>query len=510
MFKKKIKLSPIMSFIILVFTTILISGILHLFNTQAEYSSVSKVSSELVNNVVEVKNLLSARGIKHIVTTAVSGFVNFAPLSTLIIVLIGIGVLEKTGFMKTFFTLLTRNSKKNTITFLLILISLMFSILGDIGFVIMLPLGALLFKYGHRNPLGGIIASFASLSFGYGINVFLSANDSSLMSLTLNAAKVLDVNYNIRVFFSLYIMILALIVTAIVFTNVTEKRVMPKLPRIELNEGETVITNKELRGLIVGLFVGFIYILLITYMIIPGLPFSGTLLDSSGVKYIDMLFGPNSLFNKGFIFIVTMLFVIIGLGYGVMTKTIKNNNDVAVSLGTSLDGIGNILVLLFFASLFINVFDESNIGLVITGWFAKIISGFSFTGIWLVVITFILVAIANVFCPSSLVKWNVLSGSIVPVFMNASISPEFTQVLYTAADSITNGLTPLFIYYVIYIAFLEKYNTSDDTISLFGSFKYLRPYAAYITLIWFAILVGFYLMGVPIGIGAFPGVTYGA
>lgn len=510
MFKKKIKLSPIMSFIILVFTTILISGILHLFNTQAEYSSVSKVSSELVNNVVEVKNLLSARGIKHIVTTAVSGFVNFAPLSTLIIVLIGIGVLEKTGFMKTFFTLLTRNSKKNTITFLLILISLMFSILGDIGFVIMLPLGALLFKYGHRNPLGGIIASFASLSFGYGINVFLSANDSSLMSLTLNAAKVLDVNYNIGVFFSLYIMILALIVTAIVFTNVTEKRVMPKLPRIELNEGETVITNKELRGLIVGLFVGFIYILLITYMIIPGLPFSGTLLDSSGVKYIDMLFGPNSLFNKGFIFIVTMLFVIIGLGYGVMTKTIKNNNDVAVSLGTSLDGIGNILVLLFFASLFINVFDESNIGLVITGWFAKIISGFSFTGIWLVVITFILVAIANVFCPSSLVKWNILSGSIVPVFMNASISPEFTQVLYTAADSITNGLTPLFIYYVIYIAFLEKYNTSDDTISLFGSFKYLRPYAAYITLIWFAILVGFYLMGVPIGIGAFPGVTYGA
>lgn len=510
MFKKKLKLSPIMTFILLMFATIILSGVLHLFNFQSEYSSVNRVTYEFVNNVVEVKNLLSASGLKHIATTAVSGFVNFAPLSTLIIVLIGIGVLEKTGFLKTFFTILTRSSKKNTITFLLILISLMFSILGDIGFVVMLPLGALLFKYGRRNPLGGIIASFAALSFGYGINVFLSANDSSLLSITLNATKALDPNYKIGVFFYLFIMIVALIVTAIIFTSVTEKKVMPKLPRVEYTEEEVVITNKELRGLIIGLFFGFIYVLLIIYMIIPGLPFSGTLLDKSGTMYIDMLFGANSLFNKGFIFIVTLLFVIVGLGYGVMTKTIKNNNDVAVSLGASLDGIGNILVLIFFASLFINVFEESNIGAVICGAFAKLISGFSFTGLWLIIITFILIAIATIFYPSSIAKWEILSGSVVPVFMNASISPEFAQVLFTAADSVTKGLTPIFIFYVIYIAFLEKFNTSDDTITLFGSFKYLRSYALYITVIWFIIIVGWYLIGIPIGIGSFPGVIYGA
>ena len=137
MFKKKIKLSPIMTFILLVFATIILSGILHIFNAQAEYNGVNTITSELTNNVVEVNSLLSLRGIKHIVTTAVSGFVNFQPLATVIIVLIGIGVLEKTGFMKTFFTILTRNSKKNTITFLLVLVSLMFSILGDIGFVVM-------------------------------------------------------------------------------------------------------------------------------------------------------------------------------------------------------------------------------------------------------------------------------------------------------------------------------------------------------------------------------------
>ncbi len=510
MFKKKIKLSPIMTFIILIFGTIVLSGFLHLFNMQSEYTTVNKVTNELINNVVEVKNIFSGSGIKHIVTTAVSGFVNFAPLGALIIVLIGIGILEKTGFMEAFFTVLTRNSKRYTITFILILVSLMFSILGDIGFVIMLPIGALLFKYGRRNPLGGIIASFASLSFGYGINLFLSASDSNLLDVTLNAAKLLDVNYTIGVFFSLFIMIVALIAVSIIFTNITEKRIMAKLPRVESEDKEVVITNKELRGLVVGLGLGFIYLLIIIYMIIPGLPLSGTLLDASGTKYIDMLFGANSLFNKGFIFIVTMFFVIIGLGYGIMTKTIKNNNDIAESLGTSLDGIGNILVLIFFASLFINVFEESNIGLVIVSWFSNIIGSLNFTGIWLIIIVFILIGIANIFTPSSIVKWNMLSGSVIPLFMNASISPEFAQVLFVAGDSITNGITPLFAYFVIYIAFMEKYNTSDDTVTLFGSMKYMTPYAAYITIIWFVLIVGWYLIGIPLGIGSFPGVMYGA
>ena len=94
--------------------------------------------------------------------------------------------------------------------------------------------------------------------------------------------------------------------------------------------------------------------------------------------------------------------------------------------------------------------------------------------------------------------------------MNASISPEFAQVLYTAGDSITNGLTPIFTYFVIYIAFMEKYNKSDETVTLFGSMKYMTPYFIYITIIWFVLIVGWYLLGVPIGIGSFPGVIYGA
>ena len=108
MIKKKIKLTPIMTLIILIFITILASGILHFLNVQSEYSTVNLVTNELVNNVVEVRSLFSFSGLKHIVTTAVSDFVSFEPLAMLIIVLIGIGILEKTGFMKTFFSIITK------------------------------------------------------------------------------------------------------------------------------------------------------------------------------------------------------------------------------------------------------------------------------------------------------------------------------------------------------------------------------------------------------------------
>ena len=477
MFKKKVKLSPIMTFIIMTIIVIVLSGFLHLLNIQAEYSTVNTVSNEVVNNVVEVENLFSTSGIKHIVTSAVNGFVNFEPLATLIIILI--------------------------------FICLLFSILGNAGFVIMLPIAALLFKYGRRNPLGGIIASFASLSFGYGINVFLSSNDSSLLTLTINAAKTLDPKYKIGIFFALFIMIVLLIAISVVFTYITEKKVMPKLPRYESDEEVLVITNKELRGLIIGLGLGIIYTLLVIYMIIPGLPLSGAFLDHSGERYIDMIFGNNSLFAKGFIFIVTFAFFLIGIGYGFMTKTIKNNKDVTDSLGHSLDDIGSIIVLIFFASLFINVYEESHIGLVITGFISSLIGSLNFTGIGLILITLICIAIANIFCPSSIVKWSMLSSVIVPLFMNASISPEFSQLVYVAGDSITNGLTPLFMYFVIYIAFMEKYN-KGEMVTLFGSIKTLIPYSVYSLIIWAIVLVGFYLIGIPIGIGSYPGVVYGA
>lgn len=507
MIKAKKTITPILTFIILTFIVIIVSGILSFFNVQTEYSTVNTVTNELTNNVVQIENLFSETGFKYILSHAVSDFVSFAPLSMLLITLIGIGVLEKTGFLKTVFILLTKNAKKNTITFTLIFISLMFSLVGDLGFVVMLPIGALLFKYGRRNPLGGIIASFAASSFGYSINIIMNATDSTLLTMTINAAKILDPKYTISSLFSLFIMILALISFSLVFTYVTEKIVIPKLKRYELEEDDFRISNKELKGIILGLGAGILYMLIIIYMIIPGLPFSGGLLDNSAGLYIDKVFGANSLFNQGFVFIVALFFFILGIVYGMVTKSIKSSKDVSECLSYSLDGVGSTIVLIFFASLFISVLKQTNIGIVLTGLLSNLISNFNLTGISLILVLLLITLVSDLFCPSRVLKWSILSGITVTMFMNASLSPEFSQIVYVAGDSITNGLTPAMAYFVIYLAFMEKYNQNEE-ITIFNVIKYMIPYSIATFITWFTIILIFYITGLPLGINSMPGVKY--
>ncbi len=504
---KNKKFSPIFVFIILTFGTIILSFVLSLFNLQAEYSTVNSYTNTLQNNVIQVENLLSASGVKYILTSSVSNFVNFEPLSMLIIILIGIGVLEKSGFAKIFFTLITQNSRKYSITFGLVLLSIVSSFFGNIGFVLLLPIGAMMFKYGHRHPLGGIIASFAGICFGYGINVFLTSMDTSLMSLTLTAAKVIDGNYSINIYFQLFIMLAALILASILLTRVTEKTIMPKLGKYEFDEVETLdntkFTNRELRGLVVGIASALLYLLVVVYMIIPGLPFSGGLLDSNGVYYIDKLFGVNSLFSQGFVFIVTFLFIIVGLAYGFMAKTVKNNKEVSECLSYSLDGVGSILVLIFVSSLFISTFEKSNIGLVLIALLTQTVEIFSFSGISLVILLLIITFIGGLFYTGLQSKWQVMSGLVVPTLMNASISPEFAQMIFMAGSSLSMAFTPIMAYYVIYIAYMEKYDKGNQ-VTMYGSIKYMKSYGLMIAAMWLILIIGFYITGLPMGINTAP------
>ena len=493
------------------FATIMVSFILSLFNFQAEYSTVNSYTNSLQNNVIQVENLLSGSGIKYIISNTVSNFVNFAPLSTLIIILIGIGVLEKSGFAKTFFTLITQNFRKNSITFVLIFLSIFSSLFGEIGFVLLLPIGAMLFKYGHRHPFGGIIASFAGMCFGYGINIFMSSIDSNLLKVTMTAAKVVDSNYVSNQYFQLFIMIAAMVLGAIVMTRVTEKTIMPKLGKYEFDEVETLdkvkFTNRELRGLVVGIGSALLYVLFVVYMIVPGLPFSGSLLDPNGTYYIDKLFGVNSMFSQGFVFIVTFLFIVVGLAYGFMSKTIKSNQDVSECLSYSLDGVGSILVLIFVSSLFISTFQKSNLGLVIVALLANLVQMFSFSGIGLIVLLFVISIIAGLFYTGLVSKWEVISGQVVPALMNSSISPEFAQVVYVAGSSLSMAFTPLMMYYVIYIAYMEKYDKNNQ-VTLFGAFKYMKSYGLVMGVLWLVLLLGFYISGLPIGVGTSPSLTF--
>ena len=501
-FKEKMTLNPVMTFLILILITIVLSGFLNLIGLEATYNKIDITTGEYVATSESVESLLSLSGIKYIFTSTVSNFTAFTPLSTLIIVLIGIGIMEKSGFIKTTFTILTKYCKKYTITFWLILFSIIFSIMGDIGYVVMIPLAALMFTYGRRNPILGIVAVYAGLTCGSGINMFLTAMDSEMLNFTLANAKVIDPGYNLSTTCFFIIMTFAVIISAVLITFITEKFSAYKVERYEYKDEkkELRLGKREYRGLIFSISAGALYLLIFIYNIIPGLPFSGNLLDYSQNFYIDKLFSHNSFFSNGFVFIITMFFIILGLFYGIGAKTIKNNNDFCEDLTHSLDGTGRTLILILLGSILINVFKKSNIGTVIVASLSNIATEGSLNGIALVISLFFISALSTLFLTGPSAKWAILSTAFVPAFMNSSLSPEFAQVIARFGECMTIGLTPLLAYFTIYIAYIEKYNQNDKPISLFRTLRYQLVYSLIVGLVLLVILIGWYLIGIPIGI----------
>lgn len=501
--RERMTLHPLMTMLILIFVTILLSGFLSLLGVQVTYDKINADMLEYVPETVTINNLFSLGGLKYIFTSTLANFASFTPLSSLIIMLIGIGVMEKSGFLKTAFTLLSKKAKKTSVTFVIVLISILLSLIGDLSFIILIPISALLFQYGKRNPNIGIIASFAGLTCGQGLSLFLTSNDSTMLSTSLLGAHMLDKGYNMGTFSFVLIMVVAIVLLSILITRITENKVAKSLPRYEFPETEIeedlAIGRRELKGLIFGLGAGIIYLLVFIYNIIPGLPFSGKFLDNSQVFYIDKLFSYDSFFSNGFVFIVTMLFIILGFFYGIGAKTIKNNKDLCDDLGHSLDGTGNTMVLIFFASILINVFKYSNIGTVIVAGLTNLIGSVNFSAIPLILLLFIIAIISTIVMPSSIARWAITGGVAVPVLMNAGVNPEFTQVVYRFGECMAFGLTPLFAYFVIYLAYLEKYNQNKKPINLFRTIKYQLPYSLTTGGVLLLLIIVWYIIGLPVG-----------
>ncbi len=501
------ELHPLMAYVLLIVTVIVLSGLLRLMDAQGTYYRINRVTLDILPQTEVITSLFSLSGIKYLFTDTVSNFANFSVLTNLIILLMGISIMDKSGFLQTAITLTTKKMAKKTVTFIFVLACVLASLFGDLPYLIFIPLGALLFYYGKRNPAIGIICAFASLSLGSGIHFIFTSNESVLRTYTLLASKTVNDNIIISNFAYIFIMLIAIILVSYIITTVTENVIAKKMPKYEFTEKELeedVVTRLEQRGMLFACTSAIIYIVIFLYNIIPGLPLSGALLDYNQELYIDKLFSVNSFFTNGFVFIVTMLFIILGLFYGIGAKSIKTHKDFFDNLGHSLDDIGNVLVMIFLASMLISIFKKTNIGNVVVASIGDIISKSGFNGIPLIILVFLGVAIGSLVVPSTQMKWYILSSSIVPTMMNAGMSPTFAQIVYRFAETSVMNITPILSYFVVYIAFLEKYNRTDKKIKLIDSLKYQLPYTSLVAVTLLVLVIVWYIIGLPLGIKAFP------
>ena len=263
--------------------------------------------------------------------------------------------------------------------------------------------------------------------------------------------------------------------------------------------------EKEKKGLLYARITAIVMGIAIIYSIIPGLPLSGALLDMTQKTYSDQLFGSTSYFQDGFTYMLSMFFMLTGIAYGIGAKSINNDKELFNKLNEKLSSLGTLIAMIFFASQFISVFKESNIGTVIVALLTNLLKSLPLSGIALIIVSIIVIAISNIFMTTSLAKWTIISPVLIPAMMQINMSPQYGQFIFRAAESMTNGITPLLAYFVVYIGYLNIYNKDQNkSFSIQDGLKLMMPYFICYGIAWLVIIIMWYIIGLPLGPGVYP------
>lgn len=479
--------------LIITFVVMILSLLLSIFGLEGYQTYIS--NGVLESSLVTVNNIFSLNGLKFLISNCVFNFKSFEPLAFFIISLIGVSIADSSGFLDSIFLPL-RKIKGSFLSFVVILVSISITFFGSYSYVMLFPLVALLYKKIGKSPVLGIITVFLGITLGYGTGIMFNYDSYVLGKLTEAAAKVnVDSDYIFSLVSTEYIMVISTFIISFVLSNLIEKRITPFFKK-----GEVLVSNNRFSYPTLVLFI--ILLLIIVYMVIPGLPGSGILLDQSSVRYIDKLFGSNSPFSNGFICIFSLLLSICGLFYGYLNN-IRNSDVYINGITDAFNGYGYLFVLMFVVSQLQGIIDWTNIGVVIGSKMIDSISNMQLSGVFLILVFFFVILFMGLLVPSTTGKWVIASPVVVPLLMRSNITPDFTQFIYQIADSVGKGLTPLYAYFIIMIGFMIRYRDDDSFINISDALKMTVPISLIIGIIWLLILILWYISGMPIGINGF-------
>ena len=442
---------------------------------------------------IRAVNLLSGDGLRRIITSLVSNFANFAPLGTVLVALLGVGVAEGSGFLGAAIRGLVLSAPRRLITPFIVFAGIMSNAAGEAGYVILIPLAAAIFHALGRHPMAGLAAAFAGVSGGYSANLVLGSIDPLLAGITQEAARIIDPEYRVNPAANYYFMAVSTFLLTAIGTIVTDRIVEPRLGKYDAagnGGGLQPLTTVERRGLITA---G------ITIAALGGLILAGLLPDGGFLRdprYNDILHSP---FLSGIVAFIFIGFLAPGIAYGIVTRSILNDGDIAGFMSKSMATMSGYIVLVFFAAQFVAYFGWTNIGLITAIQGADFLRSVGFTGIPLLLSFILLSALLNLLMGSASAKWAVMAPVFVPMFMLLGYTPELTQAAYRVGDSTTNVVTPMMTYFALIVSFMHRYRSDAGLGTLIAM---MLPYSLAFFAGWSALLLGWMLAGLPVGPGA--------
>jgi len=442
---------------------------------------------------IGVKSLASRDGLHWIILETVRNYTSFAPLGIVLVALLGIGIAENSGLIKSAINAMLAKAPPKFVTIMIVFAGLLSNVASDLGYILIIPLAGTIFHSLGRNPLAGMAAAFAGVSGGFSANILISTQDPLLAGLSTAAAQILDPNYEVSVMANYYFMAVSTIMIAALVTIVTVNWVEPRLgkytgdvPREEM-EKPTALERKGLKR------AGWVCLAWVAIIIAGFLfPWGDGILRGADGKVIT------TPVLRGFITILFVIAVTAGAVYGFTVGKYKKYADIIGGMNDSIKTLASYLVLVFFCAQFVAWFDWSNLGLLLAINGATFLQEVNLHWIPLFILFILFTGFINLFMGSASAKWAIMGPIFIPIFMLLGYSPELSQAVFRVGDSITNIITPMMAYFALVIVYFQKYDKKAGIGTIIAT---MMPYSIALFIGWTLLLIVWIFLELPLGPG---------
>ncbi|MBO6577267.1 MAG: AbgT family transporter [Rhodothermales bacterium] len=482
---------PSMLFLI----SMIIVWVLSAFLAGVEFTDVDPRSGE----PLRVTNLLTGSALATFLSNMVTIFTSFAPLGVVLVAMLGVGVADEAGFFNTSIKLMLSLTAKFLLTPVVVLVGLMSHSAIDAGYVLVIPLGGIIFHASGRHPLAGIAAAFAGVSGGFSANPLPSALDPLLQGFTQPAAQLVDPNVLVNPLGNFYFTATSSILIIGLAWFITDRIIEPRLDRLTPLDDDaeaakemdsiTAREGKAFRWASLTMLVGLIALAASLW------PADSPFRDAEGS--LNSFAAP---IMQSIVPLIFLLFLLPGVVFGFVSGKFKTSRDMVAAMTKSMEGMAYYVVMAFFCSLFVYAFNTSNLGALLAVKGAAGLKALALPGSVTIFGIVILTAFVNLFVGSASAKWALLAPIFVPILMQVGISPELTQAAYRVGDSSSNIITPLMPYFPLVVVYCQRYVKSTGIGTLTSL---MLPYSLVFLVAWSLFLLLYWAIGIPLGLQAF-------
>jgi aminobenzoyl-glutamate transport protein len=459
---------------------------------------------EVVTETVTIKGLLAADGIRYLFTSFVPNFMGFTAMGIILIVMIGVGVAERSGLIASLIRKLVASSPAWALTYIIVFLGVVSSIASDAGYLVLIPLGAVAFASVGRHPLAGMAAAFAGVAGGFGVNVLVTPTDAVLTEITNESIHLVDpagsIDLTANLWFGIGSTLMLTVLLGVVTTRVVERRlgsydlsVAPDSGTGQVqaaDDAPDVDAAAEKRGLRLA---GLYFLAALAVILVLTLPPGAPLRDPETGSIIG-----TSPFMNSLIVIITVLFLAAGLGYGRGAGTVRGNSQVIEAVTKSWASLAGLLLLFLLIAQFIAYFNYSQMPQVAAVKLGDLIERVDIGAGWLLLIAIGITLVVGIILPQAIAKWALLAPIFIPVFMRLGVEPEAVLAAYRVGDSPMNIVTPIMAYFPLIVVFAARYDRRSGIGTVIAL---MLPYFLALAVVWTLFFMAWYLLGIPWGLG---------